>query len=304
MLRAGAGGPRRICPRAARRSSRPSTSASTCATSLLPLGELERILEHLREAEAPGQDARRSAAARRGSRVYMSHYLWMTGRSDGARRVRPARPGHRRRRSATFALQVAANYYLGAACLTLGRLSAGARPSAGTSMQLLEGERTPRALRPGRLSRRAVPWLSGSAPRRAGRVRRGDRPRPRKALRIAEALDHPFSLIVACSGLGYRPSRQGRARPAPSACSNAASTLCREWNLAVWLSDRSRRSWATRTRCPARRRGRRRCCEQARERHRGARDRSLPVAARRAAGRGATCWPAGSRTRAPSPSGP
>ena len=99
LLRAGAGGAARTCPRRARRSSGRSTCGSTSAHALLPLGELQRSLGASRRKPRAGwPNAGRSATARMGSSAYMSgHHLHTGGHVTEVRTLaQTARPSPRR----------------------------------------------------------------------------------------------------------------------------------------------------------------------------------------------------------------
>ena len=51
-----------------------------------------------------------------------------------------------------------------------------------------------------------------------------------EAIRIAEALDHPFSVVVACLDLAYLKSVRGELSHAAGLLERAVA-LCREWNI-------------------------------------------------------------------------
>jgi hypothetical protein len=53
------------------------------------------------------------------------------------------------------------------------------------------------------------------------------------ALRIAEALDHPLSLVEACVGLAYVQSIRGDLKAAARVAERAVA-LCRDWNLSAF----------------------------------------------------------------------
>ena len=65
-----------------------------------------------------------------------------------------------------------------------------------------------------------------------GSVRRGSS-HGHEAIRIAEALDHPFSLIWACLGLAYLYSVRGELSQAARLLERAVAQ-CREWNSRTW----------------------------------------------------------------------
>ena len=51
-----------------------------------------------------------------------------------------------------------------------------------------------------------------------------------EAIRIAEALDHPFSVVVACLDLAYLKSVRGELSHAAGLLERAVAQ-CREWNI-------------------------------------------------------------------------
>ncbi len=53
-----------------------------------------------------------------------------------------------------------------------------------------------------------------------------------EALRLAEAVDHPYSLIIACRGLAYVRARKGEPREAVPLLERSLA-LCRDWNLTL-----------------------------------------------------------------------
>ena len=62
-----------------------------------------------------------------------------------------------------------------------------------------------------------------------GRFEEGDA-HGREAIRIGEALDHPFSIVVACIDLGYVKSRRGELTEATGLLERAVAQ-CREWDI-------------------------------------------------------------------------
>ena len=53
-----------------------------------------------------------------------------------------------------------------------------------------------------------------------------------KAVQIAEALDHPFSLVWACLGLAYVESLRGELRQATRVLERAVAQ-CRDWQITL-----------------------------------------------------------------------
>jgi tetratricopeptide (TPR) repeat protein len=51
---------------------------------------------------------------------------------------------------------------------------------------------------------------------------------------MAEALDHPYSIIWACLGLAYLDSLRGEMSQVARLLERAVA-LCREWNITIWI---------------------------------------------------------------------
>ena len=94
------------------------------ARSLLPLGQVERSLQHIRKRRRPDEGARQSRTTRVGVDLHVRPPL-AHGQLHGIAHLRPERAGPRREPIQDFPLQVAANHYLGADLLCFGRLSPG-----------------------------------------------------------------------------------------------------------------------------------------------------------------------------------
>jgi class 3 adenylate cyclase/tetratricopeptide (TPR) repeat protein len=195
-------------------------------TSLWPLGELDRVVGYLREAETMAEtlgDRRRVGYAS----VYMEHFLWMTGHSSEARtcaQKAEAIAGT----LGDFPLQVGANLYAGTDCLTSGDYR-----QAGTFLrkvvQLLEGDRhrdrCGLAGFPAAMSRGYLAWaLAEGGAFDEGMVH------GREGIRVAEALDHPYSWIVASWGPAHVHRIRGELTHAVRLLERAL-TLGRDWNL-------------------------------------------------------------------------
>jgi class 3 adenylate cyclase/tetratricopeptide (TPR) repeat protein len=168
-------------------------------SALMPLGELERIFRHLREAErlATILDDR----GRLGwTSAHMSGNLWMTGRLAEGREF-----GHAARDIAKvlgdFPLRLVAHLHLGLICLALGDYP-GTDKWFGDIIHSLTGD-----LLHERFGLPAFPavtarsFLARSLGQR-GQIREGIA-LGQEAVRIAESFDHPYSVIQSRRDLGY-----------------------------------------------------------------------------------------------------
>ena len=199
-------------------------------TSLFPLGELERVITYLREADALAgtlADQRRTGYVS----VYMGHFLWMTGHSTEAR-TSAQRAKLIAETLSDFALNVGANFYVGADCLTSGEYREAAQ-SLRTVVQLLEGarhrDRCGLAGFPAAMAHGYLAWALAEMGAFEEASAHG-----REAVRIAEALDHPYSLIVACWGPAHVHRIRGEYRLAIPYLVRALA-LCRDWHIPTLL---------------------------------------------------------------------
>jgi tetratricopeptide (TPR) repeat protein len=196
--------------------------------SLFPLGEFERILGCLREAEGLARtldDPRRLGQMC----VYMCHNLWMSGHPREALAF-----GQNAQTIAQsledVPLQVTGNLYLGAACLRTGDYRR-AEELLQKVLQLLEEgqrsrERFGQAGFPAVMARFFLDWVLVDQ----GRFREGIG-HGQEAIRIAETLDHPYSLAAMYSVLGYLHVAKGELNQAVRLLERGVA-LSREWNLA------------------------------------------------------------------------
>jgi tetratricopeptide (TPR) repeat protein len=195
-------------------------------TALFPLGELERIFGCLREAEVLARaldDQRRLGQLS----VYMCHNLNMTGRPMEALEF-----GQRAQAIAEslgdVPLQVTGNLYLGGACLRTGDYRR-AEDLLLRVLQLLDGdlsrERFGLAGFPAVMARFYLDCVLADQGKFAEGVIHGQ-----EGLRLAEALDHPYSLTVMCSALGYLHIARGELSHAVRPLERGVA-LGREWNL-------------------------------------------------------------------------
>jgi predicted ATPase len=198
-------------------------------TSLWPLGgRVEQILAYLREAEGLARvldDERRLGTVS----ACMGHYFWITGKSAQARTSA---------QSAQIAgetlgdlsLQVGGNFYLGTSCHDSGDY----RQAAGffrKVMQLLQDdmsrERCGLTGFPAVMAR----WLLAECLAERGEFEEG-LVHAQEGVRLAEVLDHAYSLSLACTGLGYLYDAKGEQDPAMHSLERALA-ISRESSLAV-----------------------------------------------------------------------
>jgi class 3 adenylate cyclase/tetratricopeptide (TPR) repeat protein len=195
--------------------------------ALFPLGELGRIEGYLREAEVLARsldDQRRLGWVS----AYMSgHHLHTVGN------VTEVRPFAQRveaiaERLGDVPLQIAAQYYLAAASHLSGDYR-GTERVCRKLMQSLHGQQTRERF--GLLTFPAVysRVLLARALAERGVFDEGDA-HGQEAIRIAEALDHPFSVVVGSLYLAYLKSVRGELSQAARLLERAVA-LCREWNI-------------------------------------------------------------------------
>jgi class 3 adenylate cyclase/tetratricopeptide (TPR) repeat protein len=200
--------------------------------ALWALGELRQMLDHLGEAatlaEALGDQPRLGRVA-----AFMCRYLREMGDHDSA-----VESGQHALAVAEtlgdFALQVMAHHFLGVAYHVLGdhRRAMGVLRS---NVESLAGdlirERFGLVGYPSVNSRSWLVRCLAELGAFAEGVAYGE-----EAVRIAEAVDHPISLILAYLGVGFLSLRQRdffRAIPVLERCLD----LCRIWNSLVWFPE-------------------------------------------------------------------
>jgi class 3 adenylate cyclase/tetratricopeptide (TPR) repeat protein len=195
--------------------------------SLFPLGELARVLGYLREAEELARtldDSRRLGWVS----AYMSGHHVHTGGHVTEVRTLAQRVEDIAERLGDVPLQIAAQFYLAAASHLSGDYR-GTERVCRKLMQSLRGQRTRERF--GLVTSPAV-WSHAQLARalaERGVFDEGDA-HGQEAIRIAESLDHPFSVVVGCLDLAYLKRVRGELTEATRLLERAL-TQCREWNI-------------------------------------------------------------------------
>ena len=198
--------------------------------TLQPLGEFGRILEYLREAERLARslgDQRRLGEAS----AYLTDYFRLMGDQD-----RAIEYGRQALEIADavddFPLRLRANTYLGQTYYALGDYRRAAGFLRG-NVESLAGERTLQSFGfaqfPSVHSRTCLVWCLAELGEFDEGIRLG-----REAIRIAESVDHPFSLATAHAGIGALYIRQGNLEAGLPILERGLE-LCRTWKLSLWV---------------------------------------------------------------------
>ena len=194
--------------------------------SLFPLGEIEAVFKHLRNAEqlatALGDRLRLARVS-----VATSHHFLVTGDAEEAHRF-GKRAFEISETVGDRSLQVVANLYLGAACLALGEFHS-AEEHFERTLRLVEGdlvrERFGLHGLPSAIARSYLAW---------GLAERGDFgaaiARGQEGVDIADAAHHAYSQAYACWGLAFAHVVRGDLAEAVRILERAA-ILLHEWNL-------------------------------------------------------------------------
>jgi class 3 adenylate cyclase/tetratricopeptide (TPR) repeat protein len=198
---------------------------------LLPLGEQERILEHLRVA-ATLAEAVQDPSRLGWVTMYMTSCLYNMGQPDHA-----VRTGQRALTMATSlkdaALQIQATYNLGLAYHLLGDYRQAA-DLLGGNVAALEGglarERFGLPYLPSVFSRTWLVWCLAEL----GAFDDG-RAIGHEAVQIAEATEQPWDLLAAYRGVGLLSLSQGDIQAAIP-CFERCLGLCREWDISGWFA--------------------------------------------------------------------
>jgi class 3 adenylate cyclase/tetratricopeptide (TPR) repeat protein len=198
---------------------------------LLPLGEQERILEHLRVA-ATLAEAVQDQSRLGWVTMYMTSCFYNMGEPNHALNT-----GQRALTMAMslgdVALQIQAAYYLGLAYHLLGHYRQAAE-LLGRNVASLEGglvrERFGLPYLPSVFSRTWLVWCLAE-------LGAFDEARAigQEASQIAEATEQPWDLLAAHRGVGLLSLSQGEIQAA-IACFERCLGLCREWDISGWFA--------------------------------------------------------------------
>ena len=198
--------------------------------SLLPLGQLDRILEHLRQAETLAQALDDQPRLGR-VHAYMAHYCWQTGEHDQA-----IESGQRALAIAEalddFDLTVVTNFFLGQAYHARGDYR---RVTDFTmrNIESLEGDLICKRFgMTGLLSVLSRTWLAWSLAE-LGDFAQG-MSRAEEGVQIAEAANEPYSRIAAYFGESLVSLRRGDFHRAIPKLERGLM-LCQTGNLPIWF---------------------------------------------------------------------
>jgi len=194
--------------------------------ALFLLGELGSVFGYVREAERLAralEDDRRLGWVS----AYMGHYLWWTGHSTEAR-ASAQRAQTIAETAGDFPLQIAANLYLGFTLHTTGDYK-GAEHALRKVAQSLRGdlsrERFGQHAFPAVNCRSHLVWALAELGAFGEGIVQGQ-----EGVQLAEAVDHPYSLVVAYWGLGCLYGIKGDLGHGIRLLDRALA-LSHEWNL-------------------------------------------------------------------------
>jgi class 3 adenylate cyclase/tetratricopeptide (TPR) repeat protein len=198
------------------------------ARSLLPLGLVERSLQHIRKGEgltrALGNQEQLGWVS-----IYMCDHLWHTGNFTESRSF-----GQNAQALAEaikdFSLQVAADHYLGPTYFALGdyfRAEEHCRKVVDTLGGGLRRKRFPTTEFPAPIARSYLSLTLGERGEFDDGIAHA-----KEGIRLAKKVDHPFTLVLACWALGYVYGVKGELSLAVRLLERALA-LTREWNLTV-----------------------------------------------------------------------
>jgi class 3 adenylate cyclase/tetratricopeptide (TPR) repeat protein len=195
--------------------------------SLFPLNELATVWRYLQEAEGLARtldDPRRLGWVS----VYLSgHHMYTGGHATEVRTLAQTVEAIAERLG-DVPLRIAAQYYLAAASQLSGDYR-GTEQVCRRLMESLHGEPTRERFGLATLPAMYSRGLLARALAERGVFDEGDA-QGQEAIRIAEGLDHPFSVVVGCLNLAHLKSVKGELSQAAGLLERAVAQ-CREWNI-------------------------------------------------------------------------
>src|SRR5262249_11015064 len=200
-------------------------------TALLPIGQFARMTDHLREAEGLAEQLQDRRRLCQGALYAAGHFRLRMGNAAEARRA-AMRALELAESLDDSSLRVAATAYLGQALYDSGEYERAAELFA-RNVALVGDNRRDRFGLPQLPSvhqRTTLAWSLAELGRFAEAVARG-----REAMAIAESVEAPLNLVVACAGLGVVLFRQGEL-DAARAVLERGLVLSREHNIQLWLA--------------------------------------------------------------------
>jgi class 3 adenylate cyclase/tetratricopeptide (TPR) repeat protein len=203
------------------------------AKSLLPLGQVDGRLQHLRKAEGMAKalgDQRRLGWVS----THLCDHFWFTGEFTESRTFGESAQAIAEKIQ-DISLQVAADFYLGVTCFSLGDYRR-AEDLCGRVVQSLAGD-----LSHPRLPVTEFPIPVPHSYLSLALAERGEFDEAilhaNEGIRLAEAVERPYTLVIACWALAYVYGLRGELSHGARLLERSQA-ISREWNLTV-LSPRA-----------------------------------------------------------------
>jgi len=200
-------------------------------TALLPIGEFARMTDHLREAERLAEQLHDRRRLCQGALYAAGHFRLRMGNAAEARRA-SMRAVELAESLDDQGLRVASTAYLGQALYDSGQYERAAELFAKNVAFVGDNRRDRFGLPqlPAVHQRTTLAWSLAELGRFADGVVHG-----RDAVAIAESVETPLNLIVACAGLGVVYFRQGELDAARAVLERGVA-LSHEHHILLWLS--------------------------------------------------------------------
>jgi tetratricopeptide (TPR) repeat protein len=199
--------------------------------TLIPLGEISRLLERLGEAEAIARDLEDRPRLGRVAAFQTGSFWWV---GEHARAIEAGRRAVALAESlGDTAIWVVGSYYLAMAHIATGEHRQGAAILQQTTARLtgpLVRERFGGAGYPATMTRAWLAWSLAELGEFAEAMASAQ-----QAVQIAEQLNHPYSLTHACLELGGVYVRQGAPQQAIPVLERGIG-LCRTWDIPIFFA--------------------------------------------------------------------